>query len=111
MQKDIFQNYGPFRIQFFWGIKISKGRDAPRDVPGQTGTLHPVVLKKILVPVSRCPGTKAGAIVLGQIPLSRPASGQKDSKIFKKIDQIYCFRMSFSCFRTSFPVLEHPFLF
>ena len=71
-------------------------------VPGQ---------KKILVPVSRCPGTRAGANVPGQTPLSRPVPGQNDLKIFKKKDQISHFRTSFLCFRTSFPVLEHTFLF
>ena len=70
-------------------------------VPGQ---------KKILVPVSRCPGTRAGANVPGQTPLSRPVPGQNDLKIFKKKDQISHFRTSFLCFRTSFPVLERPFL-
>ena len=51
---------------------VSKGQD----VPGQTGTGRPVVplsrdKKKLLVPVSRCPGTRAGANVPGQTPLSR----------------------------------------
>ena len=50
---------------------VSKGRD----VPGQ---------KKILVPESRCPGTRAGANVPGQTPLSRPVPGQNNLKIFKK---------------------------
>ena len=31
--------------------------------------------------MSRCPGTRAGANVPGQIPLSRPVPGQNDSKI------------------------------
>ena len=83
---------------------------------GQTGTGRPVVplsrdKKKNLVPVSRCPVTRAGANVPGQNPLSRPVPGQNDFKIFKKRDQISCFITSFSCFRTSFPVLERPFLF
>ena len=38
-------------------------------VPGQ---------KKILVPVSLCPGTRAGANVPGQTPLSRPVPGQNN---------------------------------
>ena len=38
-------------------------------VPGQ---------KKILVPVSLCPGTRAGANVPGQSPLSRPVPGQNN---------------------------------
>ena len=82
--------------------RVSKGRG----VPGQTGTGRPVVPlsrdKKFLpVPLSLCPGTRAGA----KIP------GQNESKNFQKKDQISCFRTSFFCFRTSFPVLEHPFLF
>ena len=47
-------------IQIYWEIlsSVSKGRDVPRDVPGQTGTGRPVVplswdKKKFL---SRCPG-------------------------------------------------------
>ena len=59
--------------------------------------------------LSRCPGTRAGANVPGQIPLSRPVPGQNNLKFFKVKHQIYCFRTSFSCFRTSFSVLEHPF--
>ena len=54
---------------------VSKGRDVPLSLC--TGT------KKILVPVSRCPGTRAGANVPGQTPLSRPVPGQNDLKIFK----------------------------
>ena len=47
-----------------------------RDVPGQTGTGRPVIplsqdKKKIVVPVSHCLGTRAGANVPGQTPLSR----------------------------------------
>ena len=64
-------------------ISVSKGRD----VPGQTGTSRcPFVpgQKKILVPVSRCPGTRKRANVPGQNPLSRPVPGQNDLKIFKK---------------------------
>ena len=74
------------------GTRVSTGRD----IPGQTGTGRPVVplswdkknslsrcpfvpgQKKFLVPVSRCPGTRAGANVPGQIPLSRPIPGQND---------------------------------
>ena len=59
--------------------------------------------KKILVPVSRCTGIRAGANVPGQTPLSRPVPGQNDLKIFKKRDQISRFRTSFFYFRTSFP--------
>ena len=91
-------------------------------VPGQ---------KTILVLVSLCPGTRAGANVPGQNPLSRDVPGQNELKIFKQNDQVFCFRTSFSCFRTSFscfrtsfscfrtsfsvlehhfPILERPFL-
>ena len=83
-------------------ISVSKGRD----VPGQ---------KIFLGLVSRCPGTRAGANVPEQTPLSRPVPGQNDLKIFKKRDQI--FRTSFSvlenpCSVLEYPysVLEHPFL-
>ena len=97
-------------------LRVYTERDVPRDVPGQTGTGHPVVPlsrdKKVLpVPLSLCPRTRAGANVPGQTPLSRPVPGQNDLKIFKKKDQISHFRTSFLCFRTSFPVLERPFLF
>ena len=69
------------------------------------GTGRPVV------PLSLCPGTRTGANVPGQNPLSLNVPGQNKSKIFKKNDQIYCFRTSFSYFETSFPVIEHCFLF
>ena len=87
---------------------VSKGRD----VPGQTGTGRPVVPlsrdKKILpVPLSLCPGTRAGANVPGQTPLSRDVPGQNEFQNFQKKDQIFCFRTSFSCFRTSFSALSH----
>ena len=81
---------------------VSKGRDIPRDVPGQTGTGCPVV------PLSRekkfFPGTRAGSNVPGQTPLSLLVPGQNNLFFFKKKDQI-------SYFRTSIPVLERPFLF
>ena len=98
------------RQQCFQGT----GRPAGRPGTNRDGTSRcPFVpgQKKILVPVSRCPGTRAGANVPGQTPLSRPVPGQNDLKIFKKRDQISHFRTSFLCFRTSFPVLERPFLF
>ena len=83
----------------------------PRD-----GTSRCPGTKKNLVPVSLCPGTRAGANVPGQTPLSRdkitfPKEHKKQEKDVPKHenDQISCFRTSFSCFRTSFPVLEHPF--
>jgi hypothetical protein len=38
-------------------------------------------------------------------------NGSKNElKIFKENDQISCFRTPFSCFGTSFPVIEHHFL-
>ena len=60
--------------------------------------------KKNLVPVSLCPRTRAGANVPGQTPLSGDVPEQNELKKNLKNDQI-------SCFRTSFPVLEHPFQF
>ena len=118
----IFDNYLPnwwveFKLGFPWD-----GTSRCPFVPGQ---------KNFLVPVSLCPGTRAGANVPGQTPLSRDVPGQNELKIFKKNDQISCFWTSFSCFRTSFscfrtsfscfrttfsvlehhfPVLERPFL-
>ena len=61
--------------------RVSKGRDVPRDVPGQTGTGRPAVpLSRdkdiFLVPVSLCPGTRAWVNVPGQTPLSRDVPGQ-----------------------------------
>ena len=52
-------------------------------VPGQ---------KKNLVPVSLCPGTRAGANVPGQTPLSRDVPGQNELIFFQKKDKISCFR-------------------
>ena len=60
--------------------------------------------------MSRCPGTRAGANVLGQIPLSRPVPGQNNLKNFKLRDQIYCFRTSFPVLERPFSVLKLPFL-
>ena len=87
-------------------IGVSTGRD----VPGQTGTERPVVplsrdKKTNLVPVSRCPRTRAGANVPGQTPLSRPVPGQNDLKICKKK------KTRFPVLEHHFSVLEHPFLF
>ena len=56
------------------------------------------------VPLSLCPGTRAGANVPGQTPLSRDVPGQIKLKIFKKITK-------FSVFGHHFPVLEQRFLF
>ena len=47
--------------------KVENRVSTGRDVPGQ---------KKILVPVSLCPGTRAGANVPGQTPLTRDVPGQ-----------------------------------
>ena len=90
------------------GTSVSKGRDVPRDVPGQTGTGRPVVplsrdKKKILVPVSRCPGTRAGANVPGQTPLSRPGT--------KRFKNFQIKETRFPVLEHHFSVLEHPFLF
>ena len=41
---------------------VSTGQDVPRDVPGQ---------RIFLVPVSLCPGTRTGAKIPGQTPLSQ----------------------------------------
>jgi hypothetical protein len=59
--------------------------------------------------VSLCPGTRAGAKIPGQIPLSRDVPGQNALKSFRKNDQISCFRTSFPVLERPFPVLEHPF--
>ena len=62
-------------------IRLSTGRDVPRDVPGQTGTGRPAVpLSRdkdiFLVPLSLCPGTTTPALVPGQTLLSRDVPGQ-----------------------------------
>ena len=57
------------------------GRPAGRPGTNRDGTSRcPFVpgQKKILVPVSLCPGTRAGANVPGQTPLSRPVPGQNN---------------------------------
>jgi hypothetical protein len=59
--------------------------------------------------VSLCPGTRAGAKIPGQTPLSRDVPGQNALNIFRKNDQISCFRTSFPVLERPFPVLEHPF--
>ena len=59
--------------------------------------------KKVLpVPLSLCPGTRAGANVTGQTPLSRDVPGQNELKIFNKMTR-------FPVFGHHFPVLENPF--
>ena len=70
-------------------------------VPGQ---------KFFLVPVSLCPGTRAGANVPGQTPLSRDVPGQNELKIFKKITRFPVFGHYFPVLEHHFPVLERPFL-
>ena len=65
--------------KYVW-IRVSTGRDVPRDVPGQTGTGRPVVPlsrdKKFLpVPLSLCPGTKN--ISCPGVPLSRDKGRSK----------------------------------
>ena len=62
-------------------------------VPGQ---------KKILVQVSFCTWTRAGANVPGQTPLSLDVLGQNEFHNFKKMTR-------FPVFRHHFPVLDHPF--
>ena len=49
------------------------------------------------------PGTKSGAKILGQVPQESP--GTKSLSIFRKK------KYQISCFKTSFPVLEHLFMF
>ena len=57
-----------FNWQRFTCTRVSRGRD----VPGQCGTGQ----KYFLVPLSLCPGTRAGAKIPGQTPLSRDVPGQ-----------------------------------
>ena len=63
-------------------------------VPGQKS--FPVLL-------SLCPGTRAGAKILGQTPLSRDVPGQNEFKNFNKMTR-------FPVFGHHFCVLEHLFL-
>ena len=94
--------------------RVSKGRDVPRDVPGQTGTGHPVVplSRDKKNSLSRCPfvpGQKSFACPA--VPLSRDKGrskcpgtkpsvpGRPGTKWVKK----------FSNRMTKFSVLEHPF--
>ena len=73
-------------------------RDKPgRDVPLSLGPKT----KQNLVPVSLCPGTRAGAKIPGQTPLSRDVPGQKFSEKMTR----------FPVFELHFPVFEHSFLF
>ena len=110
-----------------WKLVIQLG--FPRDGTSRGTSRCPFVpgQKKILVPVSSCPGTRAGANVPWQTPLSRPVPGQNNLKIFKKrtrfpilehhfsvlehpflfYNVLFCFRASFFCFRPSFSDLSH----
>ena len=54
---------------------VSKGGGRVSFVTGQ---------KKVLVPVSLCPGTRAGANVPGQTLMSRDVPEQKNFENFKK---------------------------
>ena len=92
------------------GLRYTKvyicGVGFPRDgtsrcpfVPGQ---------KNFLVPVSLCPGTRAGANVPGQTPLSRDVPGQNEFKNFKKMTKFPAFGHHFPVFGHHFPVLENP---
>ena len=101
----------PFNSKVNWlcsyvRTSVSKGRD----VPGQTGTGHPVVpLSRdnsiSLVPLSLCPGTRAGANVPGQSPLSRDVprdkigrkNTKKRSKMVKKCIFLLIFLLSRIC--------------
>ena len=59
----------------------------PRDGTNRDGTSRcPFVpgQKMFLVPVSLCPGTRAGANVPGQTPLSRDVPGQNKFKKLKE---------------------------
>ena len=59
-----------FNWHRFICTRVSRGRD----VPGQCGTGQ----KYFLVPLSLCPGTRAGAKIPGQTPLSRDVFTGKD---------------------------------
>ena len=72
--------------------RVSTGRD----VPGQTGTGRPAVpLSRdkdiLLVPLSLCPGTRAGVGVPGQTPLSPDDPGQNPFLISAKKSQTFFF--------------------
>ena len=56
--------------------RVSTGRDVPLSLCPRT--------KNFLVPVSFCPGTRAGANIPGQTPLSQDVPGQNELKFFKK---------------------------
>ena len=84
IDKSMFQMY-PILV-FPWD---ATSRGTFQDKPGRD------------VPLSLCPGTRAGANV----------SGQNELKNFKKMTRFPVFEHHFRCFRTSFPVLECPFLF
>ena len=67
--------------------------------------------KKVLpVPVSLCPGTRAGANVPGQTPLSRDVPGQNELKNFKKMTKFPVFGHHFYVSVHRFPILNQLFL-
>ena len=59
-------------------FKVAFSRDGTSRCPFVPGQIN------FLVPVSLCPGTRAGANVPGQTPLSRDVPGQNELKNFKK---------------------------
>ena len=89
--------------------RVSKGRDVPRDVQGQTGTGRPVVPlsrdKKIFL--SRCPFVPGQ----GQEQMSQDVLGQNELKNFKKMTRFPVFGLHFPVLEHPFPVLEQCFLF
>ena len=87
-----------FRPNFYTPTRVSK----EQDVPGQ---------KRIPVPVSLCPGIRAGANLSGQAPLSQDVPGQNEFKNFKKMTRFPVFGHHFPVLEHPFPVLEQCFLF
>jgi hypothetical protein len=73
-----------YRLSDYWNLlhtRVSKGRDVPRDVPGQIGTGRPVVplSRDKKVSLSRCPfvpGQKS--FVCPAVPLSRDKGKSKN---------------------------------
>ena len=66
---------------------------------------------RLFVLVSLCPGTRSGANVPGQTPLSWDVPGQNELKIFKKMTKISVFGHHFPVLEHPFPILEQRFLF
>ena len=99
---------------FLLSSQVQSRVSTGRDVPGQTGTGRPVVplsrdKKKILVPVSLCPGTRAGANVPGQNSLSRDVPGQNWLKKFLNKTTFHVLEHHIPVLEHHFPVLEHHF--